>query len=295
MLRAALCAALASVCLNAPAAAQAPAKPQRIVSTNLCTDQMLLYLVEPERIISLTYLSWKNDATPPRFRDALSRIKPNHGLAEEVLRMDPDLVIAGAYSARFTTSLLRRLGKDVVEFEPDNSFDDMYADFRKMGDLVGERERAETLIRDFQTELARLEADSPAGDKPVYAAFEPNMGVVGKDMFLSEVVNAGGFQTLGEAMGFSGYRNLPIEQIVQLTPDLISTDPGYGSPAMATDILRHPLMRRMTATIPELNIPPRYTNCPTPETLEAVRMLVEARKRLRAQPRGSAPKATLIQ
>ena len=35
----------------------AQAKPQRIVSLNLCTDQLLLQLVEPERIAALTYLS----------------------------------------------------------------------------------------------------------------------------------------------------------------------------------------------------------------------------------------------
>ena len=44
--------ALLALLLAAPAAAA----PQRIVSMNLCTDQMALLLAGPERIVSISFL-----------------------------------------------------------------------------------------------------------------------------------------------------------------------------------------------------------------------------------------------
>src|SRR5262245_31812840 len=97
---------------SGPAFAEA-AKPQRIVSINYCTDQLLLRLVEPERIASMTFLSWEKDATPAEYAPLLTHIKQNHGLTEEVLREDPDLVLSGTFSSYYTNTLLQRLGRNI--------------------------------------------------------------------------------------------------------------------------------------------------------------------------------------
>ena len=39
------------------AASAAPEKPRRVMSMNLCTDALVLSLLPPERIVSVTYLS----------------------------------------------------------------------------------------------------------------------------------------------------------------------------------------------------------------------------------------------
>lgn len=266
------------------AAAGAQVRPQRIVSTNMCTDQLLMRLVEPERIMSMVWLSWEKDATPPEFQPVLARAKPNHGLAEEVLMMEPDLVVTGTFSARFTTELLRKLGRKVVLLTPENNFEDYYANIRAMGEAVGEPARAEKLIADFQMRLAALQAQIPPGEMPVYADIGVNFWVAGKDTLYTHVVNAGGFRTLGEAAGITGYGGIPLEQLVQMKVDLISISSADDkSPSIQTESLHHPLLRKMAREIPRLDIPARYTTCPTPETLDAIAMLVEARKQIDAK------------
>lgn len=265
-----------------PAAADIVTRPQRIVSLNACTDQLLLRLVEPERIVSLTFLSHEKDALPQEFRPLLKRFKPNHGLAEEVLTMQPDLVVTGTFSSKFTTTLLRRLGRNVVEFAPDNSFDEMYASILRMGDAVGEPKRAEKLVADFKSRLASLQAQIPPGETPVYADIDVNFWMPGKDTLYTQVVNAGGFRTAGEVVGYSGYQPIPLEQLIRIEPEVVSITTTYANPpSMATQNLRHPLLRRMAAGAKAmLNIPGRYVVCATPETLDLVQTLVETRKKL---------------
>lgn len=267
------------------AAADAHGRPQRIISMNLCTDQMLLYLVEPERIHSLVYLSYRENATPERYVRAIADKPLNHGLAEEVMRMKPDLVLAGKYSTRTTTPLLQRMGVRVEVFEPENSFEDMRSNIRKLGEIVGEAERAEKLIADFDHELAALKAQVPPGRMAIYADIGNNIFMQGDNTLSAEVFNAAGFRTIGQEMGFKGSRRVPVELLIQQKPDLISIDNPYsGATSMASETLNHPLIRRMVKGIPQFDLPARYTVCGTPEMLEGVRQLVEVRKKLGVLP-----------
>jgi len=266
------------------AAADVVKRPQRIVSTNYCTDQILLRLVEPERIVSLTYLSWKPGETTADLQPALRHAKKNHGLAEEVLMLDPDLVVGGAFSAGFSNSLLARLGRNVIVFEPEQDFEQWYANVRRMGEAVGEPERAEKMIAEFKSELAAARAEIPPGEMPIYANLTVNNWIPGKDTLYQQLVNAGGFRTLGETLGYSGYRGIPLEQLIRTKPDLVSNTSAYESPpSLATMNLQHPLVRRWASqAYASIKIPERYVNCTTPETLKMIRQLVQARKDIEA-------------
>src|SRR4051794_41669818 len=73
-------------------------KPQRVVSINLCVDELVLRLADRRNIASISWLSLdpKNSNVA-----ALAREFPiNHGVAEEIVPLKPDLVIAGMYTAR---------------------------------------------------------------------------------------------------------------------------------------------------------------------------------------------------
>lgn len=267
--------------MSVPApSADAQARPQRIVSMNLCTDELLMRLVEPARIASITYLSQQSLNAPLGLSDITRQLKSNRGLAEEVLMLKPDLVLAGAYSTTTATGILERLGVRVIRFQPEASFEDMRANIRKMGAMVGESARAEELITAFDRRLADLRAQLPPGPPPVFADIGVNNYVSGSDTLYAEVVHAGGYLTLGEALGFSGYRNISLEQILGVRPGLLSADtPWTDPPSISTMALRHPALREMAARTPRISIPERYTTCGAPSVLGAVQLLVEARRR----------------
>jgi iron complex transport system substrate-binding protein len=275
-------AALLALAVLAPAtsaAADAQQRPQRIVSMNLCTDELLMRIVDPSRIASITYLSRQPLNAPLGLDDTIAKIRVNHGLAEEVLMSKPDLIVTGSFSTMAATSLLRGLGQNIVTFDPEADFDDMRANIRKMGEAVGEPQRAEQVIADFDARLAELQAQLPPGDKPVFADIGVNNFMSGRDTLFAHVVNAGGWRTLGETLGYSGYTNIPLEQLLRMRPDLVSTaTPWSNPPSMSTQNLRHPALRELVADTPHITIPERYTTCGAPSVLGAVELLVEARK-----------------
>lgn len=259
-------------------AADAQQRPQRIVSMNLCTDELLMRIVDPSRIASVTYLSTQPINAPLGLGGIASKLKANHGLAEEVLMQKPDLILAGRYTTSTATALLRKLGHNVVIFDPENTLDDMRANIRKLGEAVGETARAEQVIADFDTKLAALQAQIPPGEQPIYAEIGVNNFIAGNNTLYTHIVNAAGYRTLGQALGFQGFRNVPLEQIISVKPALISTaTPWTNPPSMSTMALRHPALRAMVEKTPQVSIPERYTTCGAPSVLGAVEILVSAR------------------
>src|SRR5215475_12097748 len=81
--------------------------PRRIVSLDLCTDQLVLELVQPDRIAAVTHLA--ADPAVSAIPEKARGIPITHGNAEDVLRYDPDLVLAGPFGVASTVDLLRRL------------------------------------------------------------------------------------------------------------------------------------------------------------------------------------------
>ncbi len=246
---------------------------------NLCTDELLMRLVEPSRIAAITYLSQQPINAALGLGHISASLPVNHGLAEEVIRLDPDLILAGQFAATTATSLLTRLGYRVETFAPESSFADMRANIRRLGELVGEPARAEAVIADFDARLAALQAKLPPGEKPVFADIGVNNYIAGANTLYTEVVNAGGYRTLGQALGFEGFRNVPLELILTVRPALISTaTPWTSPPSMSTISLGHPALRALVERTPHITIPERYTTCGAPSMLGAVELLVDARK-----------------
>src|SRR5262245_13056358 len=106
----ALAAALAAA--GGAAGADAP-RPARIVSLDLCTDQVLIELVERERIAAVTHLA-ADPAVSAIWEKAKGIPITRGAAAEDVLRHRPDLILAGPFGVAPTVSLLRRLNANVV-------------------------------------------------------------------------------------------------------------------------------------------------------------------------------------
>ena len=111
-------------------------KPTHIVSINLCTDQLLLQLVGHKRIASVTYLA--ADPYISYSANLAVGLVKNHGLAEEVVALNPDLILTGAFTSRPTTSLLKKLGYRVIEFKMAGSFETLRQNIIKAGEVLDE-------------------------------------------------------------------------------------------------------------------------------------------------------------
>jgi iron complex transport system substrate-binding protein len=250
--------------------------PRRVVSMNLCTDQLAMLIAAPGQLHSVSVLATQAESSA--LAAEASRYAINHGFAEEIFLMKPDLVLAGSFSTRATVTMLRRLGFQVEEFVPESSFADIHANMRRMGALLGRQDRTEALLQDFEAALARY-AQEPA--KRLLAALTyANSYTSGGSTLAGEAVERAGFRNLGRELGLSGTAKLSLETLVMNAPDAIVGDKPEGSAGLAYENLAHPALRAALQQRRFVSVPGKYTLCGTPFTAEAVRILAEARASL---------------
>lgn len=255
--------------------ADAFAKPRRIASLNLCTDQLLLMLVARERIATVTFLAL--DPVTSYMADAAAGIALNHGRLEEILPLDPDLVLAGRYTTPFTKALLVKLGYAVYDADVPGTFDGIRAQLRELAELLGEAERGAALAAEMDAKLAR--AAVIAGPRPLAVLYAPRGYTQGRGTLEDSVLVAAGYRNLAAELGLSGSGVLPLELLLRNAPGfLVFTAGGDDAPSLATAVLDHPALARGFAGRTIVRVPARIWFCPGPMVADAVLFLAEARR-----------------
>lgn len=257
------------------AASGAPAgeTPKRVVSMNVCTDQMAMLIAAAGQLHSVSYLA--TDPATSVLADEARHFVVNHGQAEEIFLMQPDLVLAGSYTTRATVGLLRQLGIRVEEFQPENSFNDVRAGLRRMGDILDRRERAETLVSELDRKLAEVKKQSHPNI--TVATYYANSYTSGAGTLIDAVVAASGLTNLATKLGLTGTQQLPLELLVMAKPDmLVDSEAHYTTPALAQQTFIHPAYRTLAQETGRVSVPAKYTICGAPFTAIAVEMLTQA-------------------
>ena len=252
-------------------------QPQRVVSLNLCSDQLVMMLAGPERIAAVSHLA-RDPKLSVLYQNA-SQLPITHGQAEEVLLLKPDLVVSGSHHVSATVDILKRLGLKVEEFPAANSFADIRTNVRRMGRLLGETEKAEDLIAKLDARLQRIAARRRQR-AALAALFYANSYTSGKDTLASEVVELAGFENLASRLGLTGIGELPLEILVMEQPDLVVTGLSYRAPALAQEVFSHPALSYLEKTSGKTAVAENLWICGTPLTVEAVEALAVARDQL---------------
>ena len=201
-----------------------PQKPQRIVSLTLATDEILLSLVATERVRAVTYLAgdsiWTNVSEIARQVEHTVQSDP-----EQIIALEPDLVLAATYNNPDHIKLLRDAGIPVVVVSLFDSVDQVADNIRYVAQLTGDEARAEELIAAMEERLAAIEAmAAKAETKPrvlFYTAFGSSAG---KGSTFSDIVQRAGGINLGDEALDGPFGEISLEKIVELNPDVIITD-----------------------------------------------------------------------
>jgi hypothetical protein len=184
---------------------------QRIVSINICGDLLALSLAPRAHIASITFLAADEVMSP--IAELAEGVPRNYGMAEEVLALDPDLVLAGRYTARATVNLLKRLGYTVLEFDIAESMDDARAQIRVAAAAMGVIEAGENMIAKLD---ARIQAarPRPGQERPLAVVYGPNGFTLGPHSLSGSLIEIAGFENLAARAGILRVGQLPLEQLL---------------------------------------------------------------------------------
>lgn len=245
--------------------------PQRVVSMNLCTDLFAMALAAPGQLVSVSAIA--SDPLSSPMAEEAARYPANHGSAEEIFLLQPDLVVAGVWSDPAAVSLLRRLGIRVEQFELEDELSDIAPQLARMGALLGREAEAQTLIRQFESDLATLTAP-PGPERAVF--YYPNGYTLGPGSLADDVVTTAGYRNIIGEMNRSASGQLALELLVLAAPDLVVTSQPYRGASQAEEILRHPALRSLIAAGQTYQSGPEWA-CGTPAVLSALRALRDLR------------------
>ncbi len=149
-------------------ALQLPARPTRIVSQTLASDEMLLPMVAPERLVGLSALS-RDPTYSNVVAEATRHPAPSIESAEDIVRLRPDLIFITTYSRAEVVQVLEATGAPVYRLANFDDIDGVMTNLRRIGAVVGEEAAAERMVADMERRLAAVAGASGRAPAPARA------------------------------------------------------------------------------------------------------------------------------
>jgi iron complex transport system substrate-binding protein len=256
-------------------AGEVAAAPPRIVSLNLCTDELLVAFADPEQILGLGPF-----ARQGRYRlgDAARRFPALSGTAEEVLVLRPDLVVSGALR-RQTAELLAAQGVRVEQFPFVTSLGEARAQMLRMGALVGHPERAAARVAELDAGLDRLRRAASARRLRVLP-YARRGWTPGRDTLVSSILEAAGLTNAAGELGLGAGGQVSLETVVALRPDALLLGETGEAEDQGRALLEHPALAAAVPPERRITVPGRLTLCGGPGLVEAIDRLATELRRL---------------
>lgn len=249
--------------------------PQRIVSMNLCTDHLLLLLVDRERIASLSYFARDPDFSV--LADMAEGIPVNRGQVDEVIAFAPDLVLTSQFSATLAANLLERMEYNVYRLGFAASLEDVYTQIGEIAEITGAGARGASLVRNIRDDVARQQnalREKLQGKSAVF--FASNGFTYGNASLQDSFIRSLGMRNIAAEAGISGPAMLSLEVLLSAAPDYLFIDqPRLADAQLAHPMLRHPALAGLNATTKMVTLADTYFQCAGPQIAEAYAALAD--------------------
>jgi iron complex transport system substrate-binding protein len=201
--------------------------PQRIVSQTLGTDEILLAISEPHRIVALSVF-----AQDARYSNVVEKARliagQTTGGAEHILSFNPDLIFMASYSKAETVELLQAAGSPVFRFTHFRRIADIKNNIKTIGYAIGEDKRAAALVAKMEKEIKAIRANIPQNATFRVMSYSQWGYTAGSNTTFDDMLLMIGAINVTATHGFSGHIKMSSEQILEWQPDFIVTGANQG-------------------------------------------------------------------
>lgn len=249
------------------ACADAVRAPRRIVSLNLCADQLVLALADREQIAGLTrYASDPHMSAAAASSRGLPILR---GSAEEIIAIDPDLVVGMPARRSPAIAVLKAHKYPALDLKSPDSYAAIQHSIRQVAGAVGHPQRGEVLVARMDRELAGL----PHANRPVVGAYYQRRGyLTGAGTLVDDLMKRVGMTNLAGKLKRPALSQLSLEEMAAARPDFLVVDTATDKVVdEGTAMMHHPVLR----AIPRIGIPQAWTVCGGPAYVKAARALAD--------------------
>lgn len=253
---------------------------RRIASLNLCADQLLLSIVERERIVGLSPFSHRPSMA--FLAETAAGLPALRGTAEEVIALKADVVIVGPFGVAAARDMLKARGIRVIEMPIATSITEMRRTIADIGAALGAETRAAALI-------ARI--DAALGEPPPQPGLEilplERRGwIEGEQTIYAALLAAGGFVNAGARLTRTPWGGIvPLEQIVKARVPFAMMSGATLSEVndQGAGMMVHPALAGLYPRDRLIITPGALMSCPVVSTPEIVAFLRGEHARLMAR------------
>lgn len=249
--------------------------PRRIVSMNLCADQMVLLLAAPGTVASVSFLTADPAESP--VAHLTQGLTLNYGQAEEVIALDPDLIVTGRYTTGAAKILLRRLGYDIVDVDMPVDFAGVRDAYLSLGERLGRPAAAEEFVANFDARFAALSNQVGQRSFGSVLILDANGFTVGRPSLVDQVLTHIGLTNLAAQLGIGDFGQVTMEAVLLAQPDhMVRMMYRPDTPSLANQTLSHPALKKTLGAQPMIPVPQAWVNCGGPFLADAAEQVLAA-------------------
>jgi iron complex transport system substrate-binding protein len=240
--------------LGASSAALAAEPARRVVSLDYCADQFVLKLLPRERILALSPDATAHYSYMRESADGIPQVRP---VAEDVLTIEPDLIVRSYGGGPRAMHFFEHAGVPVLQVPYANSFADISNNIQFMADGLGASQRGRDIVADMEARLQAIEK-APRQRKILYMT--PSGATTGPGTLVHEMFQAAG---LSNFQIDAGWRPIPVERLAYEQPDMVATA-FFGDNTDQTALwsaMRHPMARQQIENKPAVVLEGAWTSC----------------------------------
>ena len=246
--------------------------PRRIVSLNMCADQLLVALADPGQIAALT--EWARDPHLSAVADRAQAFAFTHRSAEEVLALHPDLVIGAPARTKAVLAPLKAQGVRMVELPRGEGVAGIEQSITTVAAAIGHPARGTRLIARMRGDLARI--GTAPGRGRVAAYYQRQGYLTGTGTLVDDMMRRVGLVNLAGTLGRSALSKLSLEEMALARPAFLVMDSGTRAVAdRGPAALHHPLLDAAVPVERRLYVPQALTVCGGPDYPRAVALLAD--------------------
>ena len=255
--------------------ASAHAEVKRVVSLSICQDVILTYVADREQIAALSHYSRDMGRSPI---GALAQTIPiTHESAEEVIALEPDLILASRHSDLATRNALKRVGIPIELFTEPKTIEESLDQIRIIARLVNREARGDAIVADIE-EVLRKAAPEPGTRRVKALLFQNNGFSTGSGSLVHEMLTYVGFENMAVRYGLKYWGDIPLEWVVADPPEvLLAGAVEADKPTWADRVRRHPALKDIKDHMMRFTFPERFMDCGGPVLAESATAMAEAR------------------
>ncbi len=265
---------LTSLVSNTAIAATVP--PQRVVSLDYCADQFVLKLLPRPRILAVSPDADKDFSYMRDSADGVRMVRP---VAEDILTIEPDLIVRAYGGDPHATNFFERAGIPVLQIPFANNIEEVRTTIQYLADQMGVPERGAEVVSEMDRRLDNINV-AHADRQAIYMT--PTGVTTGPGTMLHEIMLAAGFSNFEQR---PGWRSIPLERLAYEQPDVVAAaffNAGAVHPSLWSP-MRHPVAKLQMQDKPTVMLQGAWTSCSGWYLLDAVEALAAANKEVGTQ------------